>query len=1384
MTKKDITIIPKLEQPERLIPIERDIIYDEIKNKYNIDHQHIENFKKGDDILYNISNRLEVSSIDTILLKNILKYTYPIINSYPNKLNISDKHKNILLTLDYNIYGLLFIDNKKDIQIIKIPHNTEISIVGIIFPFFSQYYYSMFNWYFSDNKESYFNKSEFKVKDNLIRNNIHIINKIINENITNKIFNKSPNNLIPLKDVYKKKIHIKYNDIISHSFLFNEKHDIELFQNIAYMIKYYLNFYDKNLNILLNQYIYKKNYVVEKLNYFYELPYYNKVSIFGNTDIIQLYNDTLDNKYKISPHFSNNIIYTFRELNLLLLYDYIYLYGFDNKIVKKYINDLKQNNIIINQNKENNKKLLQNQLINIIYERITKQKFPNLFNENHKDNIFNNNNKFNISKVPNKYKSIILLEYKKQNAFLKSFNNNSCPHIKLLKQFRYSDNIQQKNYYFKLLKEFINTKTDQNDYYTCNNCKFNIICPHSYELQIELLKLGNEKLSDKLNDRYNINQKIIEKYMSNAPVDFLYFCKICSEQIGKSFYLEQPTEFQDSIRLNIAEEEDETKTKIITTTYHIVLKYINFNILTINKKKLIFNIIDLIYPHIFDLEIQINKNQSYDETTKKNLIKLNIVIYIFASLIQILILNKELSFIDENNNSYIKKKKLIEENIDDKTLIIDKPKKIKNDIIIKKGSKENRNVNNIKILLMKSFNFITSSQNITINQLSLTSENIKQLLIGAYAKIVKQESTSLIDINTELHSIQELIMSNPIYTYVYDVHQIFPLYKITFDGKIIYKTNNNKKFSFEDILHKTNDDFDMSKINKYQKTLIKQIDNFSNILEPINNKFDEIYNNIFDRIQLPKFISSTKDEKIIDNDKIYSNEAYKYLSYKNFRTYIVENIYKFSPFLEQHNHYSEYDLKVIKIYNDENKYLLDYDKQANINRVKYNLKPLKNLKSSTTRLYKYKINNLNKYFSLTGKRQKFDILIFKNIKSKKNIEVKYKELDNFVNNENNEYFDRKLILVDKYNSKYNEYLTKIESQSKNIIEKNNNIIIENINKLNHINSFYNYYNIKCPVKDTHNYDKNKICSKCGITKKYINEQSESFYNQYKKVFNDYLENKENILKKKFEVLSKEDKFYTKDQYFKELKDKLNINSKDEQRYKINNNFISLLSKKYKINEKYLINIGISENKDYDLYNKIDIRNEEIFIEDRILKLKNILRLVIIYYNKLRYSENIIKFDNEKFGNIIHNYNKQHGKLKELNKLKELPYNFYNLINYYSDSKSENLIIIIMNIIWDTIYFILEQAKGNMQIVINTFIEFLLKRIMEFDEIYSLFNIVKLKRDKEEYQQDADNINIDYDYYQGDDDEDIDLEGDIINYDAFDLDLVDNDPDSGDFDLFD
>ena len=1306
-----ITIISKSDTKSlELTNLERDVLFDELKLKVNIDSYHINNFKNHDKILS--KKLISKSDIDIILLKNILKYTYPIISSYPNKDN---KYKsNLILMNDYELQAMVLIKNK--LVQYKIPSNIEFEVIGLIFPFYSKSFISNFNWLTNtDNSILFYNSDIFNVNDNIIRNNIELIKDNFNENIGNLIFDKL------------KSINISKED---YGYLFDLV-DIHLLNKITDYILYYLNYYDKYLNNIL-QFHNKDLMKLKDYSYNYKMKVYN-----DNKNEISIYNKVIYNQINITNNYKIIIPFVYRQLNLNILYDYIQIHGFDHKIVKEYIYNIQQLYEIDKEKLINDNKIMKSNLIYINYERIARRKFPELFKEKRE--------KFDINKISKKYKDIIYLEYDKQEKYLESYNNNDCPHIKLLKSFRNTILIDKKKYYYKLLKEFINKDDNNSKYYTCNNCKFNIICPHVCEQQENIFKLDKSDIDD----TYNINQKIINKYMSDAPINFIYFCKICSEEIGKSFYLEQPIEYQNDIKMNMGtNEENEIKTLIISKTFNIVLKYLDFNILTINKKKLIYNIVDIIYPFINELERKLIKNKSSTDFNIQNELKFNIIIYIFGSIINLITLNQDIQF-NTKQKSQIK--------------IIKKEKEEK-----KVGGK--KNVQLIRQLLKQSFDIIINSQNILINNLSLTSENIKQLLILSYTNIINKSNIN-IEINTKLYSIFNLIQLNPVYTYSLNINNIFPIN----NKKEIIK----KDIRFEQILNKKEEDFDPSKMKKYQSIKIEK-NNLSSVLPDIENKLDEIYNNIFDKIELPNYINNK-----LDNIEITSYELYIYLSYKNFRNYIVDNIFRFTPFQYQHKYkYNEHDLKFINNYLKQNEKLLLYDKILQYENNKYYLKPYKQLKSSIERLYSYNILNLNLYYCLDGNKQIFDTFIFKYKNSNKMFEYKQNEFNKLLDNK--DYINDNIYIYDRYNSKCNEYLSEILKQSKDIVKKNENIIYNNITKNNKKISFYNYYIIKCPISNIHEYV-NNVCKKCNIDDDIIKKKSNIYYTKYNKNFNEYFDNKKEIIFNELDMILKKQELFSKEKYFNDLKNKLNL--KDENKFIKRNNYTIILSKKFKINEKYLLYLGLSENKEYNDIPKIDLEKEQINIQDRLSKVRNILNIIILNYNIFKYSETIIKFKNIKFNDLIYNFTKNGFKLKDLQQLKDLPYNYYDLIEYYTYKYSnEELIDIIINIIWNTIYFILEQSKGHIQKIVTDFVEFLIYRIMEFDETYSNYNVIKLKQQKFPTITEENNTNdVDFDFDLKNDDPDNFDEGDgidhdIINYDTFDID--EEFQDLGDLDSFD
>ena len=110
--------------------------------------------------------------------------------------------------------------------------------------------------------------------------------------------------------------------------------------------------------------------------------------------------------------------------------------------------------------------------------------------------------------------------------------------------------------------------------------------------------------------------------MSDSPVNFLYYCKICSEEIGKSIDLEGFTTFVNKKRVNVVQNISQLKINIIKNTFYIINSFINFNNIIIKNNQIIYNIADTIYPFIQDIEINLLKSKMSNEDNNILLLKI------------------------------------------------------------------------------------------------------------------------------------------------------------------------------------------------------------------------------------------------------------------------------------------------------------------------------------------------------------------------------------------------------------------------------------------------------------------------------------------------------------------------------------------------------------------------------------------------------------------------------------------------------------------------------------------------------------------------------------------------------------------------------------------
>ena len=525
----------------------------------------------------------------------------------------------------------------------------------------------------------------------------------------------------------------------------------ELLSQIYDNILHYLQFYEQHGKLLNNYY----PIIPEPI----KPIIINPIKLYKENKLLKKIFEYIDEDGTF--WYDYNIYERFKQLKLEQHYENINLYGF--KIDD--FNDFKTQKDEVNNIINNNKHILQGMTKYYKLKAICKQKFPNLFNPNHKDYIFNEIDLFSLNKLNKKQTDEILLEYEKSENYLKSFILNDCGHVKVFNEFRSTKRSNVEQYEtFDQIKDYIDyypvSKGKQfiDEYMKCKICKFDVLCPHLYDYYTKLKDVKTDK------EEYQLKQYIIKTYSSNNQIDYIYTCKICSEELGKSADLEQFVSFVKNVKQNNSIDIDELKIHIIKLTHQIINGYIDFSNVVINQKVLTFNIVDLTYSYIKTIKIKLEKSKtsSSEEIMQK--------VFVYATIIIIA------CCINIMNQSNIKFK-------------------------TKSGGKVNIQAIKLKKNTIDGFKIIMDMQKFNINKLNISSNDIKNLLLQFYKKI--SISMSPTEINESKIPILDLLKLSRVYNYVIHFNNVYPIitnkysfedYKILLN-KDITKTNGENIYN-------------------------------------------------------------------------------------------------------------------------------------------------------------------------------------------------------------------------------------------------------------------------------------------------------------------------------------------------------------------------------------------------------------------------------------------------------------------------------------------------------------------------------------------------------------------------------------------------------------
>jgi hypothetical protein len=324
---------------------------------------------------------------------------------------------------------------------------------------------------------------------------------------------------------------------------------------------------------------------------------------------------------------------------------------------------------------------------------------------------------------PNERK-IINIEYNQQREYAKAVLENKCPHVILYKKFRTSTNNRDiRNYLQQLEKFFMKDQSKKNteSYIKCNNCGFDLICPHLVTLT--RLTIQNKTFRE-------IKEKL-SPYVMYAPSEKLnldnYFCKICSEMINS---VDIYDEVMSAETADMHHSIDDDLKKHIWSEMSSLLQYIKILIL-INPSKLINAMMAACYEFIFEIEKQLirSKTNTTDDIKRKR--KLFIGIYGYAYLIQLVAAN------------------------------------LNNPPLIFKGMKGTSNtvIDYLKFAIIN----ISNTYNVTINQLSgVSADFIKTKILEAY-KAVGTKGAQTIYYSDKSEDFYSVLILDPLYKYIYKI---------------------------------------------------------------------------------------------------------------------------------------------------------------------------------------------------------------------------------------------------------------------------------------------------------------------------------------------------------------------------------------------------------------------------------------------------------------------------------------------------------------------------------------------------------------------------------------------------------------------------------------
>ena len=684
-------------------------------------------------------------------------------------------------------------------------------------------------------------------------------------------------------------------------------------------------------------------------------------------------------------------------------------------------------------------------------------------------------NDFNaiLNALTKREQEIVNKEYERKQNEWSANVNNKCPHVKLARRLRMSPSAALTMEIFKELSVYF-SKNNGDDWIICNNCKFNVLCPHVRDrIFLENRRASYDEIRTKLN-KYAVRVKSVGDENSYA-----YYCRICSEQLAESIEENRTSELLG----RFGDFDPAIKTRIWTNAL-IAVQNMHFQV-PIDDRQFAADATNVIYPLLIEFEANITKKGQRrrilladDEIDIRTV--LYIILFVYAYVLKVI------------------------QSSDDHSIGFEG---------VKPGSKDG-------VYAERILRHIVNEHNSLILQIEdITADFIRMRFTEFYRLIRGDVSTVKVQINHEEELTTQLVTVDPTYRYVRTMAIV--------SGAISGFPKNSKeaKEEFELIMGISSEKIikrarDMAKNPEYTAMVLRRTGaevatTFEYIYKnPKNNIYASIYNPEYDNKAIAAFNKLFIQPKLNLNNWIGGGKSKR--SIDNLREE------KSGYFYESYRLYIDYTTKIT----NQSAYIKF---QKDLSHVRSCENGLRLAKATTHPIYDFNFLKSQQYvkpivpitflYDEDGRPHDWH----------KNCTFIYGDLE--ISN------GTKGVQKARENGELtvNMYITNIKCPICNVLATDVNTLDEektwqSIRAISEIDSFFVFYESRCPNGELHNWD-NGICTKCNLTTSImkdiigghnINKEIRNYYDKYQEKFIQDKKNMKTAITKKEIVVTQDE----------------------------------------------------------------------------------------------------------------------------------------------------------------------------------------------------------------------------------------------------------------------